>query len=309
MMRCLWDKRSVGALALIGALALAGCGTTSAKHPTPSSTVTGTPTVAATFTAAATVAVGEIPQWCAIQQSDAAMFDGMIVGKLADLSNTAYPQAQIPNTTPAAPYNVQGLPAYTYGPTDLQVNPRMDDNSGGDVLTICNTSSTSQQINSVTVTIADAKPFTGSLNVWVPCNPYYQPANHTLTGNGCGGANIRNDYLQATFPANAGAGTTVTANMYSVGTTSNPPLGPLPFSLPPNTAVTFGVFFSGLANTITYTFSFGLSVSGAAAQTIATSQPTVLATPTQIWSGQNCTTSAMQAKIPATGLFVCPPAS
>lgn len=59
-----------------------------------------------------------------------------------------------------------------------------------------------------------------------------------------------------------------------------------------------------------YTFSLGLSVNSEAPVFFSTTKPVLLATITQEWNGQNCTTDAMMAQIPASSqsYYICPPA-
>ncbi|HET9110568.1 MAG TPA: hypothetical protein VFN78_07075 [Ktedonobacterales bacterium] len=61
----------------------------------------------------------------------------------------------------------------------------------------------------------------------------------------------------------------------------------------------------------TYTFAFGLAVDSAAPVYFSASAPTLYAPITTHWSGQNCTTPAMKAQIPAATqptYYMCPPA-
>jgi hypothetical protein len=189
------------------------------------------------------------------------------------------------------------------GATDIQTNPTI----WGYDIWLCNTSGKAQRIDSVQVSIVNATPFSGALWAFDRCNQY-NASVHQVVG-GCGGADIEYDYMSATFLSDAGAGASVTAAMQSVSQVTTPQLGPLPVVIPPNQEFSVQVQIQGLTNPATYTFSFALGVDRAAPQTVATSQPTLVAPPTQSWSGDNCTAPTMQARMPTTGMFVCPPTS
>ena len=232
----------------------------------------------------------------------------MVVTATALMGNMALPDTRIPDNAPLAPYALSGA-APSQAPTAVQVNPQLTSPGGGYVLTICNTSGQTRRIDGETVTIASVTPFSGPLKTWVFCSSQYIAEQHTVVSGGCGGSDFANDFMRATFPSGAGAGATASAKMYSVDTTVPPAIGPLPVSLPPDQMMSIEVGLTGPVGPATYVFSFALAVDGAAPKTVATSQPTLLAPATQQWTGENCQTAAMQAKMPATGQFVCPPAS
>ncbi|HEX9036594.1 MAG TPA: hypothetical protein VF808_06335 [Ktedonobacterales bacterium] len=293
-------------LAALATLTLAGCsGAGAASAPTPATTVAtviSNPTATAAATSQPTSSPG-----CDGSFAGAA-FDGMLVGSTAYMGNTAYPEGRVPDSAPLAPYNTNSFNG-SGAPTDVQVNPIVDQNSGGYVIVLCNTSGHTRRIDGVTVTLATLTPFTGALRIWKPCVSSYDAQGHKVITAGCGGANIQNDYMRASFPSGAGAGAMAVARMVEVSPALDPVLGPLPVTLQPNQRLSIDVVMTGLTGPATYGFSFALSVDGAAPRVVATSQPTLLAPPTQTWNGENCQAPTMQAMMPSSGFFVCPPAS
>ena len=123
--------------------------------------------------------------------------------------------------------------------------------------------------------------------------------------------------MHAHFTPNATPGTVVTATQTdtNVGVDGVTNYGPLPVTLKHGEWMTIEVGMGPnsedpvFSTAGTYTFSFGLSIDKQASIFAVTSPPTLLAPPAHEWSGQACTTAAMQAQIPAsnpTTMYICP---
>jgi hypothetical protein len=171
-------------------------------------------------------------------------------------------------------------------------------------------------VRPISVRLASFTPHTGSLVAWSLCNDgtYEAQAQMASTG-GCGGGYSVNEYLHATFAADAAVGATVTASQSSTSPTgpNDPnPFPGLPLSLAPGHSVSVAVVVTVPTAPGTYTFAFGLATGTAAPVYFSTSSPTLFAPITTHWSGQNCTTMAMRAQIPAATqptYYICPPAA
>jgi hypothetical protein len=212
----------------------------------------------------------------------------------------AYPSLQLPsNLDGSKPYQ---LSANAYDPPKLPVNPNVGTGAGYG-FTVCNTSSTaSHVIAGVTTSISAFQPYVGQLNVWQFCDSVYARPDG-IGGGGCGGANIFDESLQATFAANAITGAQVTATLVSTGNTSEgsgSDTAPLPISLGPGQMLVFSMGITPPIAAGTYSFAFGLTYDSVTAAPISTMQPTIFDTLAEKWNGQNCTTPTLLSQIPTT---------
>ncbi|HEY1388207.1 MAG TPA: hypothetical protein VGF38_06645 [Ktedonobacterales bacterium] len=212
----------------------------------------------------------------------------------------AYPSLQLPSDLDGSkPYK---LPANAYDPPSLPVNPNVGSGAGYG-LTVCNTSSTASHIIAgVTVSISAFQPYSGQLNVWQFCDSVYARPDG-LGGGGCGGANVHDESLQATFAANATTGALVTATLVGSGATSEgseSDAPPLPISLGPGQMLIFSMGITPPIAAGTYSFAFGLNYDAVTAAPISTMQPTLFDTLAQKWNGQNCTSPTLLSQIPTT---------
>src|SRR6185437_8775907 len=212
----------------------------------------------------------------------------------------AYPSLRLPsNLDGSKPYK---LPANAYDPPNPPVNPNVGSGAGYG-LTVCNTSSaTSHVIAGVTASISAFQPYVGQLNVWQFCDTVYARPDG-LGGGGCGGANIFDESLQATFAANATTGAQVTATLVGTGNTSEgggSDTKPLPISLGPGQMLVFTMGITPPIAAGTYSFAFGLNYDAVTAAPISTMQPTLFDTLAEKWNGQNCTLPTLLSQIPTT---------
>jgi len=311
--RHIWTPLALGAALL--ALALAGCGATPASTGAvvPSSTATAAPTATVPF--APTVDAASIPASCA--SSMMAPSPPMVrVGNLlvsASAQGNQYASSQIPQSAGDKPL---ALSPSTFAPPP--VNPILKD-QGGYHFVICNASaSQTTTLQSVSVRIASFTASTGALSAWSACpaGVEYDALTKATTPVHCDTpAAPINEEVQASFPANAAVGATVTATQVSARavTQSDPnPYPALPLSLAPGHSALMVVDVAPPTTPGTYTFAVGLSVDGAAPVYVSTTAPILLAPVAHEWSGQNCMTSAMQAQIPAATqdtYYICPPAA
>ncbi len=232
--------------------------------------------------------------------------DGMQVSVPQLYTPLDYPEEMMPNNEPNAPYQVPLTASVAqqqilFHPSPL-VNPSL---STGYVLQVCNQSSASHAITSLSVTIANFTPSSGAVTVWHLCQdgPYDAATRQTTTG--CGGAIGNVGMLAATLPSDTtGASAQSVANAQRGGPN-------LPITLAPNTSLTFLVAVNGLTSQGTYSLSFGLSVDSAASTSLTPSDGAFFIAPSPtVWTGTACQKPAMQAQIPATSqdtYYVCPP--
>jgi len=306
----------VTAVALL-ALALTGC-EAAATSPTgaASAMLTATPTATPTTTATPkpTANTANLPSGCSSMSGESLSR----VGDL-DVSQVAkalsYPDWTIPQGTPNQPLQISssatGSPAQgavavgSHGTTD-----------GYFTFSVCNLStSQSYTLQSVSIRVASFTPYSGALSVWSPCEDgTYDAQTQSAFNGGCGGGFGTNEYLQATFPSNAGVGASVIAQVLSTSAGPNDPnpFPKLPLSLAPGHSVGMAATLSLPTTPGTYTFAFGIAVGSASPTYFSTSSPTLYAPITLDWSGQNCTTTAMKSQIPASTQhtqYICPPAA
>lgn len=237
--------------------------------------------------------------------------DGVIVSPVGlGLDN---PNEQVPDRTPSKPIQIPTNGTNNPFPDSPAVNPRMGEGVAGIIFLVCGGSDTATHtLQSVRVSIASFTPYTGQLNTWQPCDGVYTKRNG-YSPAGCGADAFYDELLHATFSSTDGAGATVTA--VQTGTSSVPQAGgktisPLPVTLASGSGVTIDVGITVPTAPGTYTFAFSLVVDGAAPVTFGKTDPLLFAPVARSWSGQGCTTPAMQALIPASAgqddQFICP---
>ena len=212
-----------------------------------------------------------------------------------------YPDELMPNGEPNAPYQLSASAVTNFQPSP-PVNPSLN---MGYALEVCNQTSTSHTLTSLSAGIARFTPSSGPLNVWHICQDGpYNAATKQTTG-GCGGAFGGVYQLTATLPADS-AGASAPAATHSGGTV-------LPLAIGPNQSLTFVIAINGLTSQGTYALDFGVGVDGASPATLTPSDGAFLIAPSPtVWTGTACQTPAMQAHIPAAShdtYYVCPPAS
>jgi hypothetical protein len=308
----------IGVAALTLGVLLSGCGGPSTTH-TGHAAVTNTPTPWPTAAATATTSSAAIPEsaGCPPVSEPPPQPQYVAVGAL-NVSVPErlhdYPSELMPNNAPNAPYQVpltatEAQQAGAFHPNP-PVNPTL---SNGYHLQICNETTASQTLTSLSVTIASFTPSSGPVTVWHICGdgPYDTATKHTTSG--CGGATGGVDYLAATLPSDStGASAPAIANgRMSVGSI---PIGvDLPVSIGPNKSIELLVAVNGLTSQGTYALSFSISVDGAAPTTLTPSDgPFLIAPSAVVWTGTACQTPAMQAQIPPSSqdiYYVCPPAA
>ena len=219
-----------------------------------------------------------------------------------------YPEELMPNNEPNAPYQVpltasEATQAGAFHPNP-PVNPSL---SNGYALQVCNQTSASHTLTSLSVTIASFTPSSGPVTVWHVCQDGPYDAATKQTTPGCGGGLGAIDWLAATLPHDS-TGATAPAIANAQAHSSGPNL---PIAIGPNKSITFLVAVNGLTSQGTYALSFGLSVDGASPTSLTPSDGSFLIAPSAVvWTGTACETSAMQAHISATSqdtYYVCPP--
>jgi hypothetical protein len=251
----------------------------------------------------------------------------LVIGR-ATLGSLSYPSVALPAGTPLKPLKV-GVPVSDNvfifgGPLDRlpPVNPALQGNGAGYQLSICNASSTVHHtLQGVSARIESLTPSSGQLAVWKTCDEaYWRPHGETgatqqpQSGSVCGGLAIYGETLQATFPAAAGQGATVTTQQLSDGQKDGGPfpVGPLPLSLPPGENITIDVQMAPLGTPGTYLFAFGLTVDGAAPTYVPATQLALFAPAAHTFTGVACEQPSMASQIPqATNpptFYVCPEA-
>lgn len=301
------------------ALALSACGGASTTGPTGGAAVTA-PTATATATAAATATAQPtsnttgMPAGC----SDMATASTTRIGDLVFSKETKaldYPDWTIPPGTPTQPFRITQSATGSPAPGSVEVGSGATD--GYFTFMVCNASTTrAHMLQSVSVRVASFTPYSGPLLAWSPCGDgSFDAQTRTARSGGCGGGFAANEYLQANFSASAGVGAIVTAQVSSTspaGPGDPNPYPSLPLSLAPGHMVSMGATLTVPTTPGSYAFAFGLAVDSTSAAYFSTSSSELYAPITQHWTGQNCTTTAMQSQIPAASQptqYVCPPAS
>lgn len=311
-------KRS--ALAVVAALltlALAGCGGAGATSiGTGGTQATATPAPTATATPLPTVEAASLPTDCNFMSGGT----NYRVGDLAVSKVTMalqYPAWAIPQGTPNQPLHLAST-GFNQSPTSGSVAVGSHGATDGYfAFSVCNLStSQSYTLQSASVRVASFTPNAGGVTVWNPCQDgTYDALTQSAFNGGCGGGFGANEYLQATFPANAGVGDSVIAQVASTspaGPNDPNPYPKLPLALAPGHVVGMGATLTVPTAPGTYAFAFGLSVGSEPPVYFSTSTSTLYAPITKDWTGHNCTTPAMQAQIPTATqdtYYICPPAA
>lgn len=220
-----------------------------------------------------------------------------------------YPEEQMPNNEPDAPYQVPLT--YSEATQGGAWNPQPQVNPGLLFeIQVCNQTSTAHTLTSLGATIDTFVPSSGQITVWHICGegPYDPKTRFTTTGcgGGLGGPGV--EMLDVAFTHDI-AGATASA-------TPNPDFGGpgLPYAIPPHQSLLLYVQAQGLNNQGTYTVSLRFGVDGATPHMLTPSDGAFIIAPSAIvWTGTTCMNSAaMLAKIPTSGqdtYWVCPPSS
>lgn len=292
-------------------LAIAGCG----ASPSPTANSTATATATATFPSAPTATpvptanLAQVNPACRPQPHDTDTYYqiGDLVVRQVDFA-LVYPSKMLPDGTPLKPFLLPSERGITGGPP---TDPILKENPGGYLFTVCNGSFTqSHVLTNVSVQIASVTSYTGQLNAWNFCDGYFVRPSGAQYG-GCGGGLAADEYLHATFAADAGFGASVVAAQTGTGT---PPGGgttpPLPITLKPGMLISVNVGITAPTSPGQYAFAFAVSVDGADPVYFSTTTPTLLAPIAHKWTGQACLTAAMQQQIPPAtnppAYYICP---
>lgn len=303
---------SIGVAALTLSMLLSGCGagstTTSGQRAvirTATAVATRTPTptqapyVAGQSAGCPSVASQPVPP----QYRTVAGLKISIPQRWAD-----YPNEAMPSNAPNAPYQVPLTASEATQPGVFQPHPPVNPSlATGYGIQICNQTSESHTITSLSVSIASFVPSSGPVTIWHLCGdgPYNAATKQTTTG--CGGGMGDVNWLTATFSSDS-TGATAPAIGKGVPYGETPP-----FVIKPNTSRQVLIAVNGLTSQGTYALTFGMSVDGAAPTMVDPSDGSFLIAPAAVvWTGTACRSPAMQAQIPAATqdtYYVCPPAS
>jgi hypothetical protein len=299
-------------LILTALLAACGQATTGRAATTPAPTLVPTATPAPTAIPTVNLTAG---QPCAPGPHDTHTYyqlGDLVVRQVS--FGLAYPSQQIPDGTPLAPLKLTNNVVNNEFPGSPAVNPHLQEPGGGFGFAVCNASATqSHVLQSVSVKIQSATPYTGQLSSWQFCDGDYARPGPAFFG-GCGGGYAGDEYLHAGFAADAGAGASVVVAQTGTGVTSlfgDQKAPPLPLTLPFGKFVEINVGLTAPTAAATYVFSFAVTVDGAAPVYFSDSQPTLLAPVAHKWTGPACEKSAMLAQIPTTVTnpptrYICP---
>lgn len=251
-------------------------------RPTPTATVFGSPCNAGDFGVNATTAV---------------KYGDLLVSALA-FQGPSYPGYQLPDNLPLAPYKVVG---------NISEGKPLSNPGGGFSFMICNTSTSHTHIiHRVTMKLATFASYSGQLNEVRACTPAY--SRQGMSGGGCGGASAYDMSLQVGFPPSASVGMEVDAQPQDA---SGPTGGDLGITLVPGRGASI-LLSSTLPTTPgTMTFSGGIAVDSQPLSYPAPTSPGALYAPVaHKWTGDACTTSAMQSQIPPATTpptyYICP---
>ncbi len=287
----------------LAALLLAGCGASSASAST-SSTPAPTPTSAPT----------------PVPTVNLAMLSGPCAPDTGNARDTT-PRSQIGDLivteagTPLVPLKLtSGVGLSSEFPDSPPVNPQLKEKPSGYAFLVCNNAPTQTHIiQGVSVRIASTTPYGGQLDSWQFCDGYFARP-HGASFGGCGGAASYEEYLHATFPADAGPGDAVVAAQTGTGTNPAPgatQASPLPATLAPGKHLSFDIGITAPTAPGRYGFAFGLAVDDRPPAFFSTAQPVLLAPVAHKWTGKACEAPAMQAQIPQAvtdppTMYICP---
>jgi hypothetical protein len=203
----------------------------------------------------------------------------------------------LPDGLPDKPLTVMIKDGTSYlGGTDVLSMPVVG--AQGFILTVCNASkTTAHQLTSFSAKIASLAPYSGQLNTLNGCAFLYSRAGGY--GGECASGFQPDVETKIVFASNATAGATAT---WAPAT---------PAVVPPGQHRDVVYFMTPPSGTLKLTFQLGISVdAGAVAYPFAATQTEIIAPIARKWDGQTCTSTAMQAQIPASSpigiYYVCP---
>jgi hypothetical protein len=171
----------------------------------------------------------------------------------------------------------------------------------GFILTVCNASkTTAHQLTSFSAKIASLAPYFGQLNTLNGCAFLYARAGGY--GGECASGFQPDVETQNVFASTATAGATATWAPAS------------PVVVPPGQHRDVVYFMMPPSGPVRLTFHLGVSVdAGAVVYLFSATQPEIIAPIARKWDGQACSSTAMQAQIPASSpagvYYVCPSAA
>lgn len=285
---------SAGILLLLAAL-ISGCGETSTVQSSPTATIAPTETLQPTPVATNGAVTSDHP--CIAGTSSDIQIGDLRVSHV-HFANLAYPSEQLPsNLDPSKPYHA---PSSSGDLPDPAVNPNMDN---GYEFFVCNTStSTSHVIVGASIGISGFSAYSGPLNSYQGCDGFYQRP-FGVAGAGCGGGSCVDEYLHASFAADATIGAQVsTTQVDTCNTAPGPGTGAprLPISLGPGQMLTIDVAVSAPTAAGTYAFAFGLNYDTVSNAAISMTPSTLLDSAAVRWGGRNCTKPALLSQIPTS---------
>lgn len=281
-------------------------------HPTATATSPAQSTAQATATSTSTAPLASAAQVTACGFSAYSAYspvydlgNGLIV--IPDTS-MAFPAFQLPEGTPLKPFKVDTDTNSSLLQSPL-VNP--DLRGAGIYLVACNIGQQPITIQGVKVSIISFTPYSGQLNSWNRCDGMYAGPNKIV--GGCGGGQVSDEVVVATFAANAGVGTVVDATQKSAEAT----YGPMPFALPVHQSaqrdsgvVRIRIPLAPPTAQGTYTFGLGLVAQQNTTAFFPASKPMLLAPVTQKWDGPSCQAPNMASQIPPETnpptYYICP---
>ena len=296
-------------------MVLSGCGTsrttgagrvTAKSTATPTATLMPFPTESPPTPSLTDLELSGCPKLAVAYMPSAPQYNMVGALKISVPQRTRdYPSESLPGNIPNAPYQIPASAVNSYAPSP-PVNPRLSSASGY-IIQVCNQTSASHTLTSLSVNIASFSPSSGPTSVWHVCQdgPYDAAIKQTI--GGCGGGMGGAAFLTATLPGDR-------AGASAAATTTTQYGGPnLPIRLDPNKSLVIVVGVGGLTSQGTYALSFSISADGAAPVTLNPSDGAFLMAPSAtVWTGTACQTPAMRAQIPAATqdtFYVCPPSS
>ena len=226
-----------------------------------------------------------------------------------------YPSYQLPADLPVSPWALPGEIGSAQLNQQLGGAPNLNPGIGqgnGILLTVCNASAQPLTLSGAQVVVADFSPASGAVDAWNGCDgAFVRPQG--LFGGGCGGAIIADETMSASFASSAGAGATAQATQVAANGQSG--YGPLPATL--KAGATISLLISIARPSALGTYEFAVSVTTSANGGAATNSPYAPLAPQLFalvahkFTGQACTSSAMQAQIPTAATnpatyYICP---
>ena len=304
----------------LAALLIAGCGASSVGASSPSiASTTPAPTATNAPTPVPTADLATLSGPCAPDGgSGSATIPRYQLGDLvitAARSSVASDALQLPDGTPLQPLQLPSQNLTAEFPDSPPVNPQLKENPDGYQFLVCNIAPTqSHVLGGVSVRIASFTPYSGQLNVWHFCDGTFLVPQGVHSGD-CGSPfPYYEEYLHATFTADAAAGAAVVAVQTGTGMKRTPGAtlaAPLPVTLAPGKSLSFDIGLTPPTASGLYAFTFGLAIDEQPPAFFSTAQPVLLAPVTHKWTGKACEAPAMQAQIPQTvtnppTMYICP---